>query len=507
MAGNEVCLVDVVRRLDGLVAETQVRDGDAAGLLGVVLEVRLDVLVGVVADDLDGVLVCADRAVAAETPELAGDRAGRRGVGRGLLFEGVTGDIIDDADGEVALRLCSRQVLIDCKDACRGGVLRTETVTTADDLCLDALALQRGDDIEVERLAEGAGLLGSVENGDLLHRLRQCGCQSVCAERSVQSDLDKADLLALCGEVVDDFLADVADRAHRNDDALCIRCAVVVEQLIVGADLGIDLVHVLLDDRRECIVILVACFSVLEEDIAVFSRAAENRVLGVDRACTESSDRVHIGHFLQIVEVPDLDLLDLVRGAEAVKEVEERHSALDGCKVCNRAEVHDLLRVGLSQHCKAGLTTCVDVRVIAEDVQCMGCNAACGYMEHAGKQLARDLVHVRDHQEKTLRRRVGRRHRAGRKAAVNGTCRTCLRLHLHDLDGRAEDVQRGLAENVLARRRPLVDIVCHRAGGGDGVDACDFGKRIAYVRRGSVAIHGKFLSCHLEYTSEKNILY
>ena len=80
MAGDEVGLIDVVRALDELVAEAQVADGDAAGLLGVVLEVSLDELIGVVADDLDGVLVRADGAVAAETPELALNGALCRGV-------------------------------------------------------------------------------------------------------------------------------------------------------------------------------------------------------------------------------------------------------------------------------------------------------------------------------------------------------------------------------------------------------------------------------------------
>ena len=70
VAGDEVGLVDVVAAADGLVAEAQVGDGHAAGLLGVILEVGLDVLVGVVADDLDGVLVGADGAVAAETQNL-----------------------------------------------------------------------------------------------------------------------------------------------------------------------------------------------------------------------------------------------------------------------------------------------------------------------------------------------------------------------------------------------------------------------------------------------------
>ena len=67
VAGHEVSLVDVVGAADGLVAETQVADGHAAGLLGVILEVCLNILVGMVADDLDGVLVSTDSTVAAQT--------------------------------------------------------------------------------------------------------------------------------------------------------------------------------------------------------------------------------------------------------------------------------------------------------------------------------------------------------------------------------------------------------------------------------------------------------
>ena len=51
--------------------------GQAAGLLGVVLEVALRVHIGVVADDLDGVLVGADGTVGAQAVELAGDRCRR----------------------------------------------------------------------------------------------------------------------------------------------------------------------------------------------------------------------------------------------------------------------------------------------------------------------------------------------------------------------------------------------------------------------------------------------
>ncbi len=33
VAGNKVCLADIVRRFDGLIAEAEMRDGHAAGLL------------------------------------------------------------------------------------------------------------------------------------------------------------------------------------------------------------------------------------------------------------------------------------------------------------------------------------------------------------------------------------------------------------------------------------------------------------------------------------------
>ena len=103
VARHEVGLVDVVRTANGLVAETQVRNGHAAGFLGVVLEVRLHVFFGMVADDFDGVLVRANRAVAAQAPELALDGAGRRGVRRIRVFrKREVGHVVDDAHSKLA---------------------------------------------------------------------------------------------------------------------------------------------------------------------------------------------------------------------------------------------------------------------------------------------------------------------------------------------------------------------------------------------------------------------
>ena len=71
-------------------------------------------------------------------------------------------------------------------------------------------------------------------------------------------------------------------------------------------------------------------------------------MLGVQGVLAERLNSVHVAHFLQILVIPDGDLLDLVGGTEAVEEVDEGNAALDGGQVRHSAQVHDLLRVGLS---------------------------------------------------------------------------------------------------------------------------------------------------------------
>ena len=96
VAGHEVGLGDIVGSLDLVLTKTQVADGHAAGLFGVVLEVRLNLHVGVVADDLDGVLVGAHGTVAAQTPELDLDGALGRGVGGLVLLQRQVGHVVHE---------------------------------------------------------------------------------------------------------------------------------------------------------------------------------------------------------------------------------------------------------------------------------------------------------------------------------------------------------------------------------------------------------------------------
>ena len=104
MAGHKVRRGDQVGRADGRFAEPQVALGQAAGLLGVVDEIGLAVQVRGMADDLDGVLVGAHRAVGPHAPELGAGLPG--GGGLDLRHrQGGVGHVVHDADGEIALGL------------------------------------------------------------------------------------------------------------------------------------------------------------------------------------------------------------------------------------------------------------------------------------------------------------------------------------------------------------------------------------------------------------------
>ena len=214
------------------------------------------------------------------------------------------------------------------------------------------------------------------------------------------------------------------------------------------------------------------------------------RMLGVERVVTEGLDGFHVAQLSEVIIVPESHLLDLVGGADAVEAVDERHATLDGGQVGDGREVHDLLDATLGEHGEAGLAAGHDVGVVAEDVQRVGRHGTGGHVEHGGQALAGDLVHVGNHEQQALRRRVGRRDGARAQRAVDCACGAGLRLHLDDAHRRAEDV-------LLALGCPLVDVVGHGAGRGDRVDARHLGKRIRHVRRSVVTVHGLEFSRHI----------
>ena len=487
VAGGEVRRVDLIRGLDRRLAEAQVRNRQTAGLLGVVSEVRLRVHIGVVADDLDGVLVRADGAVRAEAVELAADRTGRSGVEDLAGRQAGVGHIVHNADGEVVLRRVELEVVKHSLNVGRRELLGAQAVTAADDLDLAAFLDEGGADVEVERLAQGAGLLGAVEHGDALAGRRDGVHEALGAERTIQVNAHQTDLLAHLVELVDGLGRNVAAGAHRHDDVLRIRSADVVKRLVRAAGDLADLVHDLFHNRRNGVVVLVASLAALEVDIRVLRGAAKGRVIRIQRAGAELGNllgREQLGHVL----ISDLvDLLNLVRGTEAVEEVQERHGALQRGDMGDERHVLRLLNGVGSQHRKAGLAAGHHVGVVAEDRQRVVGQRTSAHVEDAGQQLAGDLVHVRDHQQQALGRGERRGERAGLQRAVHGTGGAGFGLHLRDADR--------LTKEILAIvRSPVIRNFRHRGRRGDRVDRCHFAERISDVADSGIAVNGHFLS-------------
>ncbi len=123
------------------------------------------------------------------------------------------------------------------------------------------------------------------------------------------------------------------------------------------------------------------------------------RMLGVQRARAERLDRLKVAQLGHILIIDHLDLLDFVRGAEAVEEMQKGHAGLYGGKMRDQREIHDFLHGGGGKHGKTGLAAGHNVRMVAEDGERMRRKRTGGNMKHAREQLAGNLVHIGDHQQ------------------------------------------------------------------------------------------------------------
>ena len=490
VAGHEIDGLDQIWGTDGGLAEAQVALGQAAGLLGVVDEVRLTVQVGGVADDLDGVLVGAHGAVGAHAPELGAGLTGGRGVDLAGHIQRGVGDVVHDTYGEIILGFILLQVIQHGDDLAGGGVLTGQAVAATHDDHIAAQLLVYGADVLIQRLAHSAGLLGTIQHRQLAAGLRNGNKELVGGEGAVQMDIQHAYFFAPGGQVVDGLLGGLGGAAHEYDDSLCIRCTVVVEQLVLPSRQLADLCHVVLHRLGDGRHLLVARLTALEEDVGVHGGAAGGGMLRVQGVAAESTQGVHIHQRAQLLIIQRLDLLNFVAGAEAVKEVQERHPTVDGAQMCHRAQIHDLLRGGGRQHGKAGAAHAHHIAVVAEDGQSVGGQSSGGDVEHARQHLTGDLIHIGDHQQQALGRGVGGGQCAGLQGAMHRTGGTALGLHLHHLYRLAKQV-------LLAVGGPLVHVLRHGAGGRDGENTRHFRKCVGYIRGGFVAVHDDcFLLVH-----------
>ena len=333
VARDEIRRVDEIGRLrlDG--PEAEMRDRGPAGLLGVVHEEALGEEIGAFADDLHGGMVGADGSVRAETEEQGLHLArGARGAVVHVDRQAQVRHVVIDADREVALGAVRRQLVEHGPDHARGHFLGRKTVSAADHaghrrerglLGVHPLG-ERRDHGLVERLPDGAGLLGPVEDGDRRDGLGERGDERIGRERLEEPDHDDTDLLAGGDESIHRLLHRARGGADDHDDAVGVGRAVVVDEAVVAAGVLCELGHHLGHDAGHGVVEQVRGLAGLEERVRVLGRTADEGRVGGHAAGPEGKHVIVADERSDDIVPHDRDLVELMGGAEPVEEVQER---------------------------------------------------------------------------------------------------------------------------------------------------------------------------------------
>jgi hypothetical protein len=142
-----------------------------------------------------------------------------------------------------------------------------------------------------------------------------------------------------------------------------------------------------------------------------------------------------------------------MRGAEPVEKVDERNAGCEGCHLRDRRKIVRLLDRRRSEQSESGRTDRHDILMVPEYRKSVGCQRPRSDVKYGGRQLARNAVHVRDHQEKALRCRERRSECATLESTMNGARRTAFALHLDDLRHLAPDVGPSFARPLIRQLR------------------------------------------------------
>ena len=201
-------------------------------------------------------------------------------------------------------------------------------------------------------------------------------------ERTHQANFQHADFLALRSHIVHCLVDCFRARTHDDDDVFGIGRADVFKQSILAADDRRKLVHRVLHNGRAGQVVGVDCFASLEIHVRILRRAAQHRMVRRQGALTMRAHQVVIDHGAHIVEAQLFDLGNFMRGAEAVKEVQEGNARFQRRGVRHQRQVHGFLdRVGREQR-KTGLAGGHHILVIAKDRQRLRRHGASRHVDH-----------------------------------------------------------------------------------------------------------------------------
>ena len=379
-------------------------------------------------------------------------------------------DVVVDAHREVVFWRLGGSVVKHSLDHRGGELLGTEPVPAAEHDGVErarqkAARARLGDgggNFLVEGLAHGAELLRPVEDGDDLRRLRNGRREFSDAERAEHSHFEDAQFFALGVEGPDGLLDRLRAAAHYDDYLFRVRRALVLVGLVCPAGELAELVHLFLDYVGALLVIGIARLPRLEEHVGILRGAADERPVGVERAGADVENLVVVDHLAHDFVGNHVVGVDLVGGSETVEEMEERHAAVEGGGVGDERHVVRLLHAVGAEHRKSRLAARHHVGLVAENREPVARHGARGNVHHEARELAGDLVHVRNHQQEPLRRRESRHQRARLQCAVHGARHAALALELAYGRSSPPDV-------LFAFYRPLLTIFRHGRRRCDGI--------------------------------------
>ena len=237
---------------------------------------------------------------------------------------------------------------------------------------------------------------------------------------------DHTNLLALTIQVIDSLTSCIGSRTHQDDHAVCILGSIVREEVILTTCDLRELAQILLNDLGYCIVVGVAGLTVCEEGLGVLSGTTGDRTLRRHGTIAEALDVLFFNERTDILLVEQLNLVILVRGAETVEEVNERYAGLECCQVSSSGHIHYLLYRTFAEHSETSLAASHHILVVTEDTKRVRSQRTGRNVEYARNQLTGNLVHVRNHQEQTLRSSEGGGQCTSLQRTVNGTSGTSL---------------------------------------------------------------------------------
>ena len=332
VAGNKICFADQISRFNRVIGETQVRGGHGAGFARIVNKIALAVFAGVFSNDFDGIFIGTDRTVSTQAEEHGADNVFGFGVNRIVIRQRCFVNIIVDADGEAVNRFGGSAVVVNSFDHARRKFFGRKAVASAEDtrhvgnFAVGKSLSQCGDDVKVQRFAGRAGFFGSIQNIDNLCGFRQSFEERFFRERAIQADFNQADFVAVVVEIVDGFFYSFGAGAHDNDNLFGIGCTDIIDNVILAAGYLGKLVHFLLNNAFNFVVVGIGSFAALEEYVRILGGTADNRGF---RAQSVFGVELHVyvfDHRFQVIIGKQFDFFDFVRSAETVKEVHERNA-------------------------------------------------------------------------------------------------------------------------------------------------------------------------------------